>query len=157
MNEEKLENSSLEREEEDKNIITKPLKLTKKNRKGIKIEYSRFTSPTKRFGMATSICTQNGELTKIYTTFNNYNRTTKIVKIYPGCYYIKVKYNKNGHTTVIYQITSVNSNNKTITLNKVANFREKKWDNTSLLSTLKPAITSTVKKAKQYYYFTSVK
>lgn len=153
MNEEKLENKM---DEEDMNIMSKPLKITKKNKQGIKIESSRFTSPTKRYGSSTSICTRDGQLTKIYTTFNNYNRTTKIVKIYPGCYYIKAKYNKNGHSVVIYKVDDIDSKLKIINLSKIATYRNGKWDNTKLLNTIKPSITSTINKAKKYYYFTNI-
>lgn len=155
MNEEKLD-KKLDDLEDEQNTLIKPLKITKKNKMGIKIESSRFTSPTKRYGSSTSICTRDGKLTRIYTSFNNYNRTTKIVKVYPGCYYIKAKYNKNGHSVLIFKVDKIDEKSKSIYLNKVATFRAGKWDNTDILHIVKSAITSTVNKAKKYYYFTNI-
>lgn len=153
MNEEKLENKM---DEEEMNTIVKPLKITKKNKQGMKVECSRFTSPTKRYGSSTSICTRDGQLTKIYTTFNNYNRTVKIVKIYPGCYYIKAKYNKNGYSVAVFKVNEIDAKQRTVSLSKVATYKEGKWDNTEILNTIKPSITSTINKAKKYYYFTDI-
>ncbi len=153
MNEENVENTM---DEEELNSITKPLKITRKNKQCIKIESSRFTSPTKRYGSSTSVCTRDGKLTKIYTTFNNYNRTIKIAKIYPGCYYIKAKYNKNGHNVTIFKVDSIDVNSKTINLSKISSYRGGKWDNKEPLKTIKSSITSTVNKAKKYYYFVNI-
>ncbi len=155
MDEEKLDKRKDELEDE-KNTLVKPLKLTKKNKMGIKIESQRFTSPTKRYSSSTSVCTRDGKLTRIYTSFNNYNRTTKIVKVYPGCFYIKSKYNKNGHSVLVFKVDKIDNKTKTIYLNKIASFRNNKWDNKDVLPIIKSAITSTVNKAKKYYYFTNI-
>lgn len=153
MNEEKLD---FKMDEEELSTILKPLKITKKNKQGIKVESARFTSPTKRYGSSTSICTRDGQLTKVYTNFNNYNRTTKIVKIYPGCYYIKAKYNKNGHTVTIFKVDKIDVKEKSISMSKVATYRDGKWDNIELFHSIKPSITSTINKAKKYYYFMNI-
>lgn len=153
MNEEKLD---FKMDEEELSTILKPLKITKKNKQGIKVESARFTSPTKRYGSSTSICTRDGQLTKVYTNFNNYNRTTKIVKIYPGCYYIKAKYNKNGHTVTIFKVDKIDVKEKGISMSKVATYRDGKWDNIELFHSIKPSITSTINKAKKYYYFMNI-
>ncbi len=153
MNEEKLD---YKMDEEELNALTKPLKITKKNKQGMKIESSRFTSPTKRYGASTSICTRDGQLTKIYTNFNNYNRTTKIVKVYPGCYYIKAKYNKNGHSVSVFRVDDIDLKMKSISLSRVATYKEGKWDDIEVFHTLKKSITSTINKAKKYYYFLNI-
>ncbi len=135
--------------EEEK--LEKTLSLTKKGFPVIWVHTQRFAAPNIRYGQSCAICSSNGKMTKIVRTIQGYTKVKHLVRVSTKCVYIQSKYNIDGNVVEIYKVDNIDLENKKLTLNKVASFKDGKWDNSSYLKNYKEGIHSTLMRAKKFY------
>lgn len=135
--------------EEEK--LEKTLSLTKKGFPVIWVHTQRFAAPNVRYGQSCAICSSNGKMTKIIRTIQGYTKVKHLVRVSSKCVYIQSKYNIDGNIVEIYKIEKIDTENNKLILNKVATFKDGKWDNSSYLKNYKECIHSTLMRAKKFY------
>lgn len=135
--------------EEEK--LEKKLSLTKKGFPAMWVQTLRFAAPNIRYGLSGAVCSPNGKLTKIIRTNQNYIKISNLVRISSKCVFIQSKYNIDGSIVEIYKIETIDYENKKIIFNKVATFKDNKWDNSSYVRNYKVGVHSTLMRAKKFY------
>ena len=131
--------------------LEKTLSVTKKGFPAMWVHTVRFASPNVRYGQSEAICSPNGKMTKIIRTLQNYTKVKHLVRISSKCVYIQSRYNIDGSIVEIYKIDSIDFDNKKIIFNKVATFKDGRWDNSSYLKKYKEGIQSTLMRSEKFY------
>jgi hypothetical protein len=135
--------------EEEK--LEKTLSLTKKGFPAMWVQTNRYATPTARYGQSSAICTENGKLSKIIRTKQYYTKVKQLVRITSKSVYIQSHYSIEGSVVEIYKIEKIDYENKKIILDKVATFKDNKWDTTAYVKNYKEGVHSTLMRAKKIY------
>ncbi len=135
----------------DEELLEKTLNITKTKRLAVWVHTRRYTSPSSRCGYASVVCTEDGKLTRIIHSLNNYTNLKNLVRIEPNYFYIQARKDFNQSIVEIYKVKEIDKENKKVILKKVATFKDNKWDDSSYVSTLKRGIHSALMRAKKYY------
>ena len=135
----------------DDEIIERKLNISKSGKTCMWVQTNRFTSPANRYGFSSAVCSADGKLTNIIYSTNNYTRIRNLVEIAEGCILITASISLNETNVKLFQVISIDKENMTINLKKLATLKDSVWDNTEYVKKYKAAIHSALMRAKKYY------
>ncbi|MBQ8379778.1 MAG: hypothetical protein IJX34_03065 [Clostridia bacterium] len=142
----------------DENKLEKTLNITRKGKPAVWAYTNRYTSvKAARCGYSSAVCYPTGELTKVFLSLANYTKVKHLAKVTPDCLFIQSRVDIDGTLVEIFKTESIDIENKKVVFEKVATFKDGKWDNPEYLNSCKRAITSVKSRAKKYYNMIDMK
>lgn len=142
----------------EENIMEKTLIFNKKGKPAIWTYTNRYTSmKAARCGYSSVVCYADGKLSPITHTLANYVKVRHLARITRESIFIQAKVDIHDTLVEIFKIQKIDNKNRKVLLEKVATYKDGKWDTTEYLETFKRGITSVKSRAKKYYSLRDIK